>query len=330
MSHRHLSSEERFAIEQLLLYGCGYREIGRRLKRHRSTIQREVARNGPRHAGDVYNGERAGRLARERRCRRRHRRRRDHAPLRDYVHRGLRLDWSPEQIAGRLRRDHPRSPRMRIAHETIYRWVYRDAADGGELHTHLRRRHRKRRKQGRYGTGRGLIPGRVSIHDRPAVAGTRRRHGDWEGDLVEGKRGTGGVVTLVERRSRFIAAARLPGKSAGPVADRIVELLQPLPRRWRRTLTLDNGKEFAAFRRIEDDTGIAVYFADPYAAWQRGANENGNGLLRQYLPKGVDMKTVSDARLASALETINHRPRKCLAYRTPVEVLKASLRGAFG
>ncbi len=328
MSHRHLSSEERFAIEQLLLYGCGYREIGRRLKRHHSTIQREVARNGSGHG--VYVGARSDRLACERRCRRRHQRRWDYMPLRNYVRRGLRRDWSPEQIAGRLRRDHPRAPQMRIAHETIYRWVYRDAADGGDLHTQLRRRHKKRRKQGRYGTGRGLIPGRISIHDRPAIVGTRRRHGDWEGDMVEGKRGSGGVVTLVERKSRFIIAAKLQGKSAAPMAARIAALLQPLPRPWRRTLTLDNGKEFAAFKRIENDTGVTVFFADPYAAWQRGTNENSNGLLRQYLPKGVDMRTISQRRLAGALETINHRPRKCLAYKTPIEVLKAHLRGAFG
>ncbi len=327
MPHRHLSAEERFAIEQLLLYGCGYREIGRRLKRHHSTIGREVARNG---GHGVYVGGRGVRLARERRTMRRHRRRWDHAPLRGYVHRGLRADWSPEQIAGRLQRDHPRAPRMRIAHETIYRWIYRDAASGGDLHTHLRRRHRKRRKQGRYGTGRGLIPGRVSIHDRPAIAATRRRHGDWKGDMVEGKRGSGEVVTLVERKSRYLTAAKLPAKSADPMAARIAALLRAVPRTWRRTLTLDNGKEFTAFKRIENDTGIAVYFADPYAAWQRGTNENSNGLLRQYLPKGVDMRTVSNRRLASAVKSINHRPRKCLKYKTPYEVLKNNIGGAIG
>lgn len=330
MPHRHLSSEERFAIEQLLLCGCGYRDIGRRLARHHSTISREVERNGLRHAGCVYVGARGERLARERRCKPRHNRRWAHGGLRDYVYRGLRADWSPEQIAGRIVRDHPRSRGMRIAHETIYRWVYRDGADGGDLHLHLRRRHRKRRRQGRYGSGRGLIAGRISIHERPASANNRRRHGDWEGDMVEGRRGSGAIVTLVERKSRYLRAARLASKLAVPLAARVCALLAPMPPAWRRTLTLDNGKEFSAFKRIEKNTGIAVYFADPYAAWQRGANENTNGLMRQYLPKGIDMKTVSAKQLASVVKKINHRPRKCLAYKTPHEVLLDNAGGAFG
>ena len=328
MSYSHLSSRERYAIEQLLLYGCSRREIGRRLGRHHSSIDREFERNGPGPYPGVYIGERGDRLARERRCRARHRRRRDEPRLRVYVEAGLRKDWSPEQIAGRLRRDHPRSKRLRVAPETIYRWIYADAAAGGELYTHLRRHHKKRRKQRRYGAGRGLIPGRVSIRERPAIVESRRRFGDWEGDLVEGAKGSGAVATLLERKSRFYLADKLASKHAEPAAAAIAGLLAPLPGRLRLTLTLDNGKEFADFAAIEAATGVAVYFADPYAAWQRGGNENANGLLRQYLPKGIDMRRVSNDELAKAVASINNRPRKCLGYKTASEVLLSQLDGA--
>ena len=330
MSHCHLTSRERFAIEQLLLYGLSYREIGRRLGRHHSTIGREFDRNASSRGGAIYIGDRGDRLALERRCRRRHQRRRGHRPLWDYVCGGLRAGWSPEQISGRLRRDHPRSGKMRIAPETIYQWIFRDAAGGGELYAYLRRRHRKRRKQGRYGAGRGLIPGRVSIHERPRRVDARRHYGDWEGDLVAGKQGSGGLVTLLERKSRYLSAAKLTSGKASSVAQSLTALLAPLPKRLRRTLTLDNGKEFAAFKTLEASTGIKVYFADPYSAWQRGSNENANGLLRQYIPKGCDMKAVSPDGLAEAVQTLNHRPRKCLGYKTPQEVMAARLSGAVG
>lgn len=330
MSHCHLSARERFAIEQLLLLGLGYREIGRRLDRRHSTIQREVQRNKSNHAGASYIGERGDRLALERRHRRRHQRRRAHRPLWDYVCSGLRAGWSPEQISGRLRREHPRSARMRIAPETVYQWIFRDAMAGGELYKHLRRRHRRRRRQGRYGSGRGLIPGRVSIHARPRRVEARRHYGDWEGDVVSGKRGSGGVVTLVERKSRYLSAAKLESGKAPAVANSLVRLLAPLPAALRRTLTLDNGKEFAAFKTVETETGVCVYFADPYSAWQRGSNENANGLLRQYIPKGSDMTKLTQAKLAQTLQNLNHRPRKCLGYRTPYEVFSAKLNGAIG
>ena len=225
---------------------------------------------------------------------------------------------------------HPGDGGMRIAPETVYQWVYRERAGGGALYTHLRRGHKRRRRQRRYGSGRGRIAGRVGIRARPAVVGTRRRFGDWEGDLVEGGKGMSVLVTLLERRSRYLLGERLASKHAGPTAVAIVSLLAALPPRWRRTLTLDNGKEFAAFKDIEAGSGIAVYFADPYAAWQRGANENANGLIRQYLPKGMDMRALSKPQLAKTLERINNRPRKCLGYKTPSEVLRRKIGGAFG
>jgi transposase, IS30 family len=328
MSYSHLSLNERYVIHHLSLYGLSNREIASRLGRHHSTIDREVVRNGPSYAAGVYVHEAAQRRAEERARWPRLSRRRNHRPLHTYVIAGLRKDWSPEQIAGRLRRDHPSDRMMRISHETIYQWVYRDAAEAGTLFECLRRCHKKRRKQGRYGTGRGLIRGRVSIAERPAIVARRTRIGDWEGDTVEGARGKGGIATLVERKCRYLVAAPLSNKSASTMAAEASGALKRVPRSFRHTLTVDNGKEFAAFKAIERQTGACVYFADPYSAWQRGCNENTNGLLRQYFPKGSDLSHLSRTALASAVKRLNHRPRKCLDYRSPHEVFTAAKRGA--
>ena len=328
MSYQHLSYEERYVIHHLTLIGLSHREIGRRLGRCHTTICREVARNGPRFAAGVYVYEGAQRRADERWQVARHRRRRSHGRLYRYVIRRLERNWSPEQIAGRLRLDYPHDDRMRISPENIYQWVYRDAAAGGELFKHLRRRHRKRRKQRRYASGRGLIPGRVPIAQRPAIVTGRARLGDWEGDTLEGAKGRGGLATHVERKSRYLIAARLADKKADTMTRQTIRAFQPIPRAGRKTLTLDNGKEFARFKDIEAASGLVVYFADPYSAWQRGSNENTNGLLRQYFPKGCDFRAISEKHLASVVAKLNHRPRKCLGYRTPHEVLQNAKAGA--
>jgi IS30 family transposase len=298
------------------------------LGRHHSTIGRELARNGRRYEGAVYIHEAAQRYAEERARWPRPWRRRDHRQLHAYVITGLLKDWSPEQIAGRLRHDHSSDRTMRVSPETIYQWIYRDAAQGGTLFDRLRRRHKKRRKQGGYGTGRGLIRGRVSIAERPAIVELRKRLGDWEGDTLEGARGKGGIASLVERKCRYLVAAPLADKAASTMAAEASRALKRVPRTFCRTLTVDNGKEFAAFKTIEQRTGMSVYFADPYSAWQRGCNENTNGLLRQYFPKGADLSKLSRSELALAVKRLNHRPRKCLDYRSPHEAFTAAKRGA--
>ena len=189
---------------------------------------------------------------------------------------------------------------------------------------------KKRRKQRKYGTGRSLIPGRVSISERPAIVDERSRFGDWEGDTVEGKKGSGGVATHVERKSRYLITAKLPNKQAETMANQTSIAFRRIPICLRHTLTVDNGKEFAAFKQMEQRTGLKIYFADPYSAWQRGTNENTNGLLRQYYPKGYDFTKLTEEALAKAVRKLNHRPRKCLGYRTPHEVLFASEGGALG
>jgi len=328
MSYHHFSEHERYVIYHLKLYGLSLREIGRRLGRHHTSISREIERNGFPYA--VYYHGVSQPMADERARKPRHHRRRSNKRLYNFVMHRIRRDWSPDEISKRLRLDYPDDEQMRCSIETIYQWIYRDAQTGGDLYTHLRRVHKKRKKQRKYGTGRGLIPDRVSISERPAIVDERSRFGDWEGDTVEGKKGSGGVATHVERKSRYLIAAKIPNKQAETMTHQTSIAFRRIPIRFRHTLTVDNGKEFATFKQIEQRTGLKIYFADPYSAWQRGTNENTNGLLRQYCPKGYDFTKLTEDALAKAVRKLNHRPRKCLGYRTPHEVLFASAGGALG
>lgn len=330
MSYVQLTSEERYVIYHLKLFKLSEREIARRLGRHHSTIGREIKRNGPGDPSGVYWHQDAHGRALERRKQPRHCRRRTHAPLVQYVERRLRAEWSPDVIAARLKMEYVDNSDMRISTETVYRWVYRNAAHGGHLFNCLSRSHKRRRRQHHYGTGRGLIIGRIGIDKRPQLVATRRRFGDWEGDTVEGAKGSGHITTHVERKSRYLIAGKLANKTAEVTAQTVSSAFRKIPCRFRHTLTLDNGKEFARFRDIEERTGLDIYFADPYSAWQRGTNENTNGLLRRYFPKGLDFRTVSEIALAQAVKKLNHRPRKCLGYRTPHEVFMNARRGAVG
>ena len=331
MSYAQLTSEERFTIYHLKLYGLSHREIGQRLNRHHSTICRELTRNGPDDPDDdqdVYWHEAAHQDALARRHRPRPGLRKSNARLLRYVERKLQADWSPETITNCLQLAHPEDDQMRVSSETIYRWVYCDASQGGMLYTYLCRQHKKRRMQRRYGAGRGLIPGRVSIDERPEAVAQRGRFGDWEGDTIEGARGGGNLTSHVERKSRYVMVAKLADKTAAVTALAAIRLFRRIPGALRQTLTLDNGKEFARFKEIEKQTGLAIYFADPYAAWQRGCNENTNGLLRRYFPKGTDFRDVTEEKIAFIVKKLNHRPRKCPVYQTPHDVFMKAKRGA--
>jgi len=289
MPYTHITENERYVISHLKSAGFSLREIGRRLGRDHTSIMREINRNRPTYADDaVYWYTASQPVADKRRHKARSHCRQKHLPLVDYVEDKLRLDWPPEAIAARLRIDYPDNELMRISHETIYRWVYLDASQDGDLRNHLRRRHKKRRRQTRYGSGRRFIPGRVSIDDRPAIVGTRERFGDWEGDTVEGAKGTGCIATHVERKSRYLVAVKLSDKKAATMNAQSIKAFWKIPRAMRLTLTLDNGREFSQFKELESKTGLDVYFADAYSAWQRGTNENTNGLLRHYFPNGIN------------------------------------------
>jgi len=325
MSYTHLTAKDRYVISHLHSQ-MSYREIARRLGRHHTTISREIKRNKPPHSTYWYYFiERDVELKRHRA---RSFRRQSHLPLVEYVEDKLKLDWPPEAISARLRLDYPNDERMRVSHETIYRWVYLVAMEGGNLHQHLRRRHKKRRRQTRYGSGRRFIAGRVSISQRPPIVDSRERFGDWEGDTLEGRKGCGHLATHVERKRRFLVAAKLADKRAATMTQATTASFWRLPKALRHTLTVDNGKEFSRFKELEAKTGLTVYFADPYAAWQRGTNENTNGILRHYFPKGFDFTTIAEEELELVVKQINNRPRKCLDYRTPAEVMRNTLRGA--
>lgn len=324
MSYQQLSEQERYVICHLHRYGLSPAEIGRRLNRHRATIGRELSRNRdpysrPHH--DDYFYDTAMRLTRERRDRANRRYKLDNTPLGESVRRGLQQRWSPQQIVGRIKRDHCKDLSMRVTHETIYRWVYRRSAAGEPWHQQLRRRHRKRRRRCIRRDSRGLIPGRVGIEQRPDVVQRRSRFGDWEADTMQGAKGTGALATHVERKSRYLLARKLPDQRAQTFNHATIKAFEGIPDELRKTLTCDNGKEFTHFKHIEQRLKFNIYFAHPYAAWERGTNENTNGLLRDFFPKGIDFNRVSHAQVAKVQRMINNRPRQCLNYTTPAEVL---------
>jgi IS30 family transposase len=326
MSHVHLTSEERFAIELFLDLGMSCREMAVSLSRSHTTILRELQRN---RSASGYRHQTAQRRAEMRRRQPRHYRRQQLEPLVAYVDQKLRNDWAPEQIAGRIRLDHRNDQRMRISAETIYLWVYTAARLGGKIHRHLRRGRSRRRSQVRYGTGKRFLPGRVGIADRPDIVANRSRFGDWEADLVAGSFGKAALASCLERKSRFVLAAKVDDKTAASFNAALTSQLAAVPVDLRHTLTLDNGSEMMRFKELETATGISVYFADPYSPWQRGANENGNGLLRQYFPRGTNFRKVTEEAVSRAVELLNNRPRKCLGYQTPAEVFAAAQSGAF-
>jgi IS30 family transposase len=329
MPRHQLTTEERYVITHMHQFGFSNAVIARRLGRHRATVGRELGRNRDGFGG--YHYDSAQRLADQRRvaaCRRYKLDAPGSTPgstLGRYVRHGLRQRWSPQQIAGRLRRDPRRGPALRVTHETIYRWVYRRHEQGECWYAQLRRRHKRRRRRipGERRDARGQIPGRVGIERRPRIVNGRGRFGDWESDTLEGGKGRGLLVTHVERKSRYTRIGKLADKRAATLSVVSRSVLGDLPRRLRRTLTADNGKEFADFAALERGLKLKVYFANPHAPWERGTNENTNGLLRDWVPKGSDLRRVTPTRLASVQRMLNNRPRKCLGYRTPIEVLNA-------
>lgn len=325
MPQPQLTTDDRYLITHMHQHGLSNATIARRIGCHRATVGRELARNRDAYGG--YHYESAQRLAAQRRtdanrCRDKLR---PGGALGRYVRVKLRQRWSPEQIVGRLRRDHRRDPAMRVTHETIYRWVYRRHEAGEPWHEQLRCRHPRRRRRipGERRANRGQIPGRVGIEHRPAVVDRRGRFGDWEADTVEGAKGTGLIGTHVKRKSRYTKLGKLADKRADTVTASTRSIFRGMPKSLRRTSTFDNGKEFAGFKRIERALGMTIYFANPHAPWERGTNENTNGLLRDWFPKGSDFSKVTAARLAQVERMLNNRPRKCLNYRTPTEVLNA-------
>jgi IS30 family transposase len=324
-SDRYLDREERYELARLRDGGLSQRAIAERLGRSPSTICRELARNRDPRTGQ-YVPERADRLAWERQKRPRPSKLSRQPALRQVVQQLLDRRYSPQQISGRLKVLHPDDETMRISHETIYQGIY--VYPRGELKRELQAslrsgRGARQRRGSRRGSGRGKIVDAVPIGARPAEAEGRLVPGHHEGDLILGSAASGSAVgTIVERMTGYLTLLHLPGRhDAASVADAVIEQMSPLPPWFTRTLTWDRGTELAQHKRITAATGIAVYFADPYSPWQRGSNENTNGLLREYLPKGTDLHQYTAAQLQAIAGELNDRPRKRLGFHTPREAL---------
>jgi len=323
-SAARLSIEERIEVRLGLERGWSLRRVAAAVGRSPSTVSREVAANGGRGGYAPLAAHRRAAVAARRPKPTKLSR---HAALRDRVVADLERLWSPEQIARRLRAEFPDRPEMRVSHETIYRSLF--VQGRGELRRELTRCLRTgraaRRVRGRT-DGRGHITGMVMISERPAEAADRAVPGHWEGDLILGAGGLSAIGTLVERSTRFVMLLHLPdGRGAEAVRDAMTAKIATLPAALRRSITWDQGSEMHQHARFSVDTGVPVYFCDPHAPWQRGSNENTNGLLRQYFPKSTDLSRHDQAALDAAADGLNGRPRETLGWKTPSEKLTEAL-----
>ena len=324
-SARCLSLVEREEISRGIAAGYTIRAIARSLNRAASTVSQEVLRHGGRRhyrasqadlvAWDLARRPKPCLLARNRQLQR-------------IVAVKLKQDWAPQQIAGWLKEEYPGNPELRVSHETIYRSLFVQARGAlkKELIGHLRSKRRIRRsRHATYkGAGRGQIIDAVSIRQRPAEVEDRAIPGHWEGDLVEGSRGTY-IATLVERQSRFVIIVKVNDKRTEVVVAALIKAVRKLPAALRRSLTWDRGSELANHSQFTVATDVKVYFCDPASPWQRGSNENTNGLLRQYYPKGTDLSDVSQAQLDTVARKLNTRPRETLHWKTPAYILNTSV-----
>jgi IS30 family transposase len=326
MSYHHLTMDERNVIYRMRWQNYSDAEIARCLGRHRSTIGRECQRNAdldgrywPSNAQTWANSRRRAHLRRPKT---------GHRRLMAYVQERLRACWSPEQIGGSLSARAPTPLEgLSISHTTIYRWIWSNPQRTRQFRPFLRIARKPRRKPYGKPSRQGQIAGKRSIDERPQEVNERQRLGDWEGDTLVGKGRQGYLLTCVDRASRYLIARKLPACAAEPVARQLQRTIRRLPASKRRTLTLDNGREFARPIELERQLHLPIYFAHPYHSWERGTNENTNGLLRQYLPKGTDLTQVTPEQLSRYVRQLNRRPRKCLGFRSPFEVFHSQSPG---
>jgi transposase, IS30 family len=317
-----LCVEERETISRELSRGNSARSIAKMLGRHHSTITNEINRNG---GADDYRATVAQERYESLKVRPKEHKLAASSRLHDAVNEGLEQKWSPEQIGARLTEEYPDDPEMRVSHETIYQTLYLQAK--GALRTQLKlalRQGRARRvPHSRATVSRGKIPDMVNISERPAEAEDRAVPGFWEGDLIIGKGGKSQIATLVERTTRYTMLVRIPyDRCADRVAALLAKKMETLPEFLRNSVTWDQGKEMARHADFSIRTGLPVYFCDPHSPWQRGTNENTNGLLRQYFPKGTDLSLHTQEELDRVAAELNGRPRKTLNWRKPVETLE--------
>jgi IS30 family transposase len=309
MSYRQLTQDQRYQIYACLKAHWTQLEIAVEIGVHPSTISRELSRNRGERG---YRPKQAQQLAEERKPL--------HVTTRivpqtwTLIESYVRQDWSPEQVSGWLKGEQ----HIAVSHERIYQYIYADKEQGGDLHQHLRCRRKRRKRYGSYDR-RGQIKNRVSIEARPAIVETKRRVGDWEADTIIGAQHREAIVSVVERKSKLCLLKKVTRKTAAAVEHALAGLLQPVQEKCH-TITSDNGREFANHQQIAERLQAGFYFAHAYASWERGLNENTNGLVRQYFPKKSDFSKITDKDIEQVMDRLNNRPRKTLGYKTPNQV----------
>lgn len=325
--HRRLSLEERIIIETLLNEEKSKAYIAKKLNRSRSTISREVNKWFVKGQGK-YDAKIADWCAKDDYANKRNLDKiSTYKRLRNYVYKGLLKQWTPEQIAGRIKIEYPNDAIMSISHEAIYRHIYtRPQATLNKKLIKLLVRKKTRRRPIKKVRGKGSkIINQVSIDNRPKHIDNRFEVGHWEGDLIIGKGQKSAIGTIVERKSRYTIIVKLKSRKAGQVAEMFSEKLNQLNAKLRKSMTYDNGIEMARHELITQKTGVKIYFAHPYSSWERGTNENTNGIIRRDLPKGTEFNNVDEKKLLEIQEKLNNRPRKIIGYKTPKEILDSEL-----
>jgi transposase, IS30 family len=325
-NYARLTYEDRIIIETLLADGKSKSFIAAKLNRSRSTISREVNKwlGGPK---DFYKANLAHSSAQDFSSRPSKDKISLNKKLRTYVYMGLQNNWSPEQISGKIKKDYPNDPIMTISHEAIYLHIYkhRQAKINKKLISLLTCKRTKRKKRGSPNKS-CQIKDRISIDKRPLHIENRNRIGHWEGDLMVGPKHASAIGTIVERKTRFTYIVKLKNSKSNTVTQQFARKLNQLHRGCRKTLTYDNGTEITHHKWLKKRTGMDIYFAHPYSAWERGTNENTNGLIRRFFPKETDFNLISSRKLKFIQDKLNNRPRKILSYKTPNEVLKNELK----
>jgi IS30 family transposase len=325
-NYNRLSFQDRVIIETLLTEKKSKIFIAKKLNRHRSTITREI-NQWVRKPTDIYKADMAHWYAQDSRCRRSKDKISLNKSLRIYVYRGLLKHWSPEQIAGRIKKDYPKNPVMTISYEAIYLHIYkhRQAKLNKKLIALLPYHKLTRKKRGSPKKS-YQIKNRISIDQRPLYIEKRKQVGHWEGDLIVGIKQASFIGTIVERKTRFTYIVKLDNKKSETVTHEFAHTLNELDPRFRKSLTYDNGIEMANHQYLTKQTGMNVYFAHPYSSWERGTNENTNGLIRRFLPKGTDFNHINETELKFIQDNLNNRPRKILKYKTPYECLRNEMK----
>lgn len=318
MKYHRLTQEERYQIYALKKEGLSQSAIARNIGKNKSTISRELKRNRgqkgyrPKQAHKLYVQREKSKLKHIRLGKKQI----------EYIEEKIQLKWSPVQISWRMEIEGIK----RVSHESIYQYLQKDKENGGSLYKHLRHKSKKYKK--RYGSNdrRGQIANKCSIEDRPDIVDKKERIGDLEIDLVIGKDHKQALVTVVDRKSKFTIIKKIEHKKASTVKEALIEMILPI-KQWTHTITSDNGKEFSAFEEVSKVLNTDYYFCHPYSSWERGLNENTNGLIRQYFPKGSSFKEITQSQVIDVQNSLNYRPRKSLGFKTPFEVFFGNIIG---